>query len=127
MALVRDLAPEVFRQRHLIEGRFTVGLDEAAVGDYLLGLAAALGCRPYGEPIVFSPDAMIETGDGHPENVGYDAFLPLVDSGITAYFWTASKFFSVVICTCKGFDPDAGLALTRDVLGVTDEIVHAGF
>ncbi|MDE0780330.1 MAG: hypothetical protein OSB67_06200 [Alphaproteobacteria bacterium] len=127
MTLVRDLAPEVFRQRHLIEGRFTVAIDEAAVRDYLLGLAAALGSRPYGDPLVFSPNAMIERGDGRAENVGYDAFLPLVDSGISAYFWTASKFFSVVIYTCKGFDPDAGLTFTRDALGVTDEIVHAGF
>jgi len=126
MSLVRDLAPEVFRQRHLIEGRFTVDLDESAVRDFLLGLAAALGTKPYGDPIVFSPDGMIESGDGRAENAGYDAFLPLVDSGISAYFWTTSKFFSVVIYTCKGFDPDAGLVFTRDALGAGD-MVEAGF
>lgn len=126
LTLVPDLAPEVFRQRHLIEGRFSVDLDEDAVRAYLLGLADALGTKPYGDPIVFSPDAMIESGAGSEGNAGYDAFLPLVDSGISAYFWTASKFFSVVIYTCKGFDPDAGLAFTRDALGV-DELVEAGF
>ena len=127
MALVRDLAPAIFRQRHLIEGRFTVDLDEAAVRRFLTGLAAALGAKPYGDPIVTSPDGMIEKGQGSAENAGYDAFLPLVDSGISAYFWTVSKFFSVVIYTCKGFDPDAGLAFTRDALGVIDEMVEAGF
>jgi S-adenosylmethionine decarboxylase len=127
MALVRDLAPEIFRQRHLIEGRFTVDLDDAAVRGFLTGLAGALGATPYGDPIVFSPDGMIGKGQGSAGNAGYDAFLPLVDSGISAYFWTVSKFFSVVIYTCKGFDPDAGLAFTRDALGVTGEIVHAGF
>lgn len=126
-ALVPDLAPEVFRQRHLIEGRFSVALNESAVRDYLLGLAAALGMAPYGDPIVFSPDAMIESGTGRKENAGYDAFLPLVDSGISAYFWTGPKFFSVVVYTCKGFDPTTGLEYTREVLGVADELVDAGF
>lgn len=125
-ALVRDLAPEVFRQRHLIEGRFSVELDEAAVQDYLLGLAGALGMTPYGDPIVFSPDAMIESGTGRKENAGYDAFLPLVDSGISAYFWTGPKFFSVVVYTCAGFDPEAGLTFTRQALGA-GELVEAGF
>lgn len=125
-ALVRDLAPEVFRQRHLIEGRFSVELDESAVRNYLLGLAAALGMTPYGDPIVFSPDAMIKSGAGRQENAGYDAFLPLVDSGISAYFWTGRKFFSVVVYTCAGFDPEAGLAFTKQALGSV-ELVEAGF
>lgn len=126
MTLVPDLAPEVFRQRHLIEGRFSVGLDKSAVRDYLLGLAGALGMRPYGDPIVFSPDAMIESGAGRSENAGYDAFLPLVDSGISAYFWIGQKFFSMVIYTCKGFDADAGLRFTKTALGA-DDMVEAGF
>jgi hypothetical protein len=126
MTLVPDLAPEVFRQRHLIEGLFSVVLDESAVRDYLLGLAGALGMTPYGDPIVFSPDSMIENGAGRAENAGYDAFLPLVDSGISAYFWTGPKFFSVVIYTCKGFDPEAGLSFTRQALGA-GEMVEAGF
>lgn len=125
-ALVRDLAPEVFRQRHLIEGRFSVELDENAVCEYLLGLAAALDMTPYGDPIVFSPDAMIESGTGRKENAGYDAFLPLVDSGISAYFWTGPKFFSVVVYTCKGFEAAAGLGYTRAALGA-GEMVEAGF
>lgn len=126
MTLVADLAPEVFRQRHLIEGRFSAALDETFVRGYLLGLAGALDMTPYGDPIVFSPDAMIESGAGRAENAGYDAFLPLVDSGISAYFWTGPKFFSVVIYTCKGFDPAAGLAFTRETLEA-DEMVEAGF
>ena len=124
--LVRDLAPEIFRQHHLIEGRFSVALDEDRVGEYLLGLAGALGMAPYGDPIVFSPDSMIENGSGRAENAGYDAFLPLVDSGISAYFWTGPKFFSVVIYTCAGFVPAAGLDFTRQALGA-EELVEAGF
>ena len=92
----------------------------------MLGLAGALGMTPYGDPIVFSHDSMIDSGDGRAENAGYDAFLPLVDSGISAYFWTGPRFFSVVIYTCAAFDPAAGLDYTRQALGA-EELVEAGF
>ena len=39
----KDIAPEIFRQRLLIEGFFAREIDEAAVRDYLLGLARELG------------------------------------------------------------------------------------
>ena len=85
MSLVPDIAPEIYRQRLLVEGRFTCELDAGAVSDFLLGLAGALGLRTYGDPIVYSPDSAIAEGRGQAENAGYDAFVPLVDSGI-AYF-----------------------------------------
>jgi hypothetical protein len=40
MALVPDLVPEIFRQRHLIEGRFSVALDSDSVGEYLTCLVS---------------------------------------------------------------------------------------
>lgn len=127
MSLVRDIAPEIFRQRHLIEGRFDAALDEAGVRDYMLGLAAALDLETYGEPVVFAPGALIADGMGREINAGYDAFVPLIDSGISGYFWTQAKFFSVVVYSCAGFDPAAAVAYTRDALGATGEVVDAGF
>ncbi len=127
MSLVRDIAPEIFRQRLLVEGRFGCKLDAAAVSRFMVDLAGALGLRTYGEPIVHSPDAMIAEGEGRPENAGYDAFVPLVDSGIAAYFWTQPKFFSIVIYTCAAFDEDRAVAFTREALAVDGEMVHAGF
>ena len=41
---------------------------------------------------------------------GFDAFVPLIDSGISGYFWSARKFLSILIYTCKGFDQEAALA-----------------
>jgi len=127
MTLVRDIAPEVFRQRLLIEGRFGRALDADAVSGFLVDLAAALGLRAYGDPIVYSPDSLIAEGRGQAENAGYDAFVPLVDSGIAAYFWSAAKFFSIVIYTCAAFDEDRAVAFTREALAVDGELVHAGF
>ena len=51
----RKLAPEIFRQRMLIEGFFSREIDEAVIGEYLLGIAAHLGLRTYGAPVVFAP------------------------------------------------------------------------
>ena len=127
MTLVPDIAPEIFRQRLLVEGRFTCELDAGAVSRFMVDLAGALGLRTYGDPIVHSPDAMIASGEGRPENAGYDAFVPLVDSGIAAYFWTGPKFFSIVIYTCAAFDEDRAVAFIREALAVDGETVHAGF
>jgi hypothetical protein len=98
--MIKNLAPHVFRQRLLIEGFYTIAVDRDCIEQYLLGLTASLALRTYGAPIIFTPD----TGMGSGENAGYDAFVPLIDSGISAYFWSNAKFFSIVIYTCKGFD-----------------------
>ncbi len=127
MTIVPDIAPEVFRQRLLIEGRFGCELDAAAVSSFLVEFAGALGLRTYGDPIVYSPDSAIAEGRGQAENAGYDAFVPLVDSGIAAYFWTGPKFFSLVIYTCAAFDEARAVAFTRTALAVEGELVHAGF
>ena len=118
-----DLAPDIFRQRLLIEGYFTRAVDESVIRDYLLGLAAHLGLRTYGEPVVFAPGA----GEGRVENAGFDAFVPLIDSGISGYFWTGPRFLSVVLYTCKGFDEGAAVAYTRDYFAIEGETVTHAF
>jgi len=67
---MRDLAPDITRQRLLIEGYFTTAVDRDAVERYLLGLARHLDLTTYGTPVVHSP-----AGEGKPENQGFDAFI----------------------------------------------------
>lgn len=122
-ASTTDLAPSVFRQRLLVEGFFTGRIDENRVRRFLTDLAAALDLRIYGEPVVFTP----ASGMGRDDNAGFDAFVPLIDSGISAYFWTAPSFFSVVLFTCKGFDEDTAIARIAALLGVEDEVVSHAF
>ena len=62
----------------------------------------------YGKPTIFSP-----SGAGRKENQGYDAFVPLIDSGISAYVWKSSKFTSVLIYSCKKFDARKALKITK--------------
>jgi len=120
---IKNLAPEIFRQRLLIEGFFERPIDEAAIRAYLLGLAAHLDLRTYGEPVVFAP----ASGEGRAENAGFDAFVPLIDSGISGYFWTGPRFLSVVLYTCKGFDPDRAVAFTREHFAIEGEIATLAF
>ena len=119
---MRNLAPDIFRQRLLVEGWYTVDVDREAVGRYLLEVAAHLGLRTYAEPIVFSPAGM-----GKEENQGFDAFVPLIDSGISAYVWTGPRFVSVLLYTCKGFDETAAVEFTRRWFGVTGEVASLSF
>ena len=122
-APVKNIAPEVFRQRLLVGGYFGREVDEAVIRGYLLGLAAHLDLRTYGEPVIFAP----ESGTGREENAGFDAFVPLIDSGISGYFWTGPRFLSVVLYTCKGFDEDAAVDFTRDYFAIAGEIVTHAF
>jgi S-adenosylmethionine decarboxylase len=112
---VRDLAPHVFRQRLLLEGYYAGDVTRERLTAYLLGVAAHLDLKAYGEPTIYSP-----AGVGKAGNQGFDAFLPLIDSGISAYVWSSAKFFSIVLYTCKGFDTQAAIAYTREFFGVND-------
>ena len=113
---MRNLAPEVFRQRLLVEGRYAGEVTRERLAAYLLGVAAHLDLKAYGEPTIYAP-----AGLGKAENQGFDAFLPLIDSGIAAYVWSSAKFFSVVLYTCKGFDAQAAVGYTREFFG-TDAV-----
>jgi hypothetical protein len=101
---MKNLAPNITRQRLLIEGFYQNEVDEEVIKDYFKTVTESLSLRMYGDPIIFSPG-----GEGKEENQGYDAFVPLIDSGISLYIWVNSKFFSLIIYTCKDFDEEKAL------------------
>jgi len=106
---MRTLAPHILRQRLLMEGIYTTDVDRDALARYMSGLAVHLDMRAYGEPVIYSP-----AGVGKAENQGFDAFLPLIDSGIAAYVWSSARLFSIVLYTCKGFDAPRAVDFTRE-------------
>lgn len=107
---MKNIAPEITRQRLLIEGYYQVDVDESTIRDYFYGISQKLELRIYGSPIIFSP----ETGMGQDENMGYDAFVPLIDSGISLYIWSKAKFLSTIIYTCKKFEKDKAIGFTKN-------------
>lgn len=106
---MNKLAPHITRQRLLIEGFYDREVDEKTIRDYFKIVTGQLELRTYGDPIIFSPG-----GEGKAENQGYDAFVPLIDSGISLYVWTGEKFFSAVLYTCKAFNASTAVQVTKD-------------
>lgn len=112
---MRNLAPDIRRQRLMIEGFYDIDVTEETIREFFKTITDGLSLRMYGEPIIFSPG-----GEGKEENQGYDAFVPLIDSGISLYVWSASKFFSCIIYTCKDFDETAALRISKDFFQIAD-------
>ena len=121
--MTKRLAPEIFRQRLLLEAYYDIAVSRETVSRFLLELAAALELRTYGEPVVFAP----ASGMGRDENAGYDGFVPLIDSGISIYVWSRARFVSIVIYTCKGFDEDRAHAFSREFFNIQGELVGQSF
>ena len=112
---MKNLAPEIFRQRLLIEAKYDSEIDKEKILQYFEQIAKTLGTHIYGKLEVHSTD-----GKGKWINQGYDALAPLVDSGISVYVWTNAKFLSVLIYTCKKFDPKTALAFTKKFFKIKD-------
>ncbi len=111
---MEDIAPQIIRQRLLIEANFSIEVTAETVKKYLLELAINLDLKTYGEPIIHSP-----SGEGKEENQGFDAFVPLIDSGIALYVWTNEKFLSCVLYTCKKFSNQKALDFTKKYFKTT--------
>lgn len=107
------LAPEIYRQRLLIEGFYNSEVNEVVIRRFFEGFTKELQLKTYGEATVFSPEGMGQDG-----NQGYDAFIPLIDSGISLYVWTSSKFLSLIIFTCKSFDEELAIAFTKNFFSI---------
>ena len=105
---MKNIAPDIFRQRFLIEGFYEISVDKSVIRKYFSEICTQLKLRMYGKPIIFSPG-----GEGKKENQGYDAFVPLIDSGISVYVWTNKKFVSIILYTCKGFASEEAKEFTK--------------
>ncbi len=110
---MKNIAPNITRQRLLIEGFFNIEVDKLTIENYFTIITSSLQLKMYGKPIIFSPRE-----EGKEDNQGYDAFAPLIDSGISVYVWSASKFLSIIIFTCKDFDEKTALKITKEYFGI---------
>jgi len=109
---MKNIEPQIFRKRLIVEGRYTIGMDENAIKDFLKKLSERAGMTPLFEPIIFSPK-------GHPLHHGIAGFLGWVESGCAVYTWEKFSFFAIEIFTCKDFS-------TADVLKFIKEFFLAG-
>lgn len=105
---MKNLAPKIKRQRLLIEGFYNINVDEKVIHHYYQTVTAALKLRVYGLPTIH-----VTSGKGKEINQGYDAFVPLIDSGIYLGVWANQKFISIIIYTCKDFDEAKAISVTK--------------
>jgi hypothetical protein len=111
--MINNLAPDITRKRLLLEGFYSVEAGKEVIQKYFEFITKELNLRTYSDPIIF------ETGDqGKKENQGYDAFVPLIDSGISCYVWVNKKFFSAIIYTCKDFDENKAVSASKTFWGI---------
>ena len=119
---MKDLEPKVFRQRALIEAKINIEVTKNTIEDYLKGLTDYLQLRIYSDPIVYSTSGV----SGKEVNQGFDAFVPLIDSGISISAWVNMKFIAVLIHTCKQFQVEKAVEFTKKYFKTT-EIVYKEF
>ncbi len=110
-----SIAPDIFRKRLLIEGYFKTEVTEDKLKAFFSLITTGLGLRTYGEPIIHQTG-----GKGKAVNQGFDAFVPLIDSGIYIGVWTNAKFLSTILYTCAEFDAEKAVILVKDFFQFSD-------
>jgi hypothetical protein len=105
---MKNIAPDIFRKRLLIEGHYNIVVTEETIKKFFYYITDNLSLRTYGAPVIHTT-----TDVGKEINQGYDAFIPLIDSGIYMGVWVNKRFLSLVIYTCKYFDADEALRKTK--------------
>jgi hypothetical protein len=113
-APMRDLAPEIHRQRLVVEGLVTAPIVEEDIKVYLKELGCLADMRVLTEPVTnLSP------------LYGWAAWVHWETSGAHFYAWDVPRlFFSVDLYTCKAFDADAVVAFTREYFQASDVESH---
>lgn len=106
---MKDLAPEIYRQRAVIEGSPHHELKAQEIKDYLKGLSLVLHMKTLIEPMTHrSP------------TYGEAAWIHWESSGAHFYAWDYPRlFFSVDIYTCKPFDVYDAVNYTKEFFNVS--------
>jgi S-adenosylmethionine decarboxylase len=113
---VRDLAPNILRQRLVVEGSVSSPIEAADIVRYLKELGRVTEMQVLTEPVTHSSPMY-----------GWAGWVHWETSGAHFYAWDAPhQFFSVEIYTCKAFDADEVTAFTAQFFKAT-ETVSRGF
>ncbi len=99
-----ELAPEILRQRLVVEGVPARPVDDEQIRRYLSALSREVGMVQLIEPVTHRSDLY-----------GWAGWIHWETSGAHFYAWERPRlFFSVDLYTCKAFDVDTAVSFTRD-------------
>ena len=110
---MKDIAPDVYRQRMFIEGLREEPFTAEEISAYLEELGKVLDMLPLAQPYT-----------NLSEKYGWSAWMHWETSGVHFYSWDKRNpvFFSVDIYTCKEFDYETATTFTKDYLKATEVI-----
>tara|TARA_Y100001973_G_scaffold93607_1_gene144691 strand:- start:3027 stop:3380 length:354 start_codon:yes stop_codon:yes gene_type:complete len=103
-----DLAPDICRQRIIIEGILHNPFQAEQMHYYMRGMTKALKMTEATAPFCnYDPD------------YGWCAYVHWKESGMHIYAWDDRKppFFSVDIYTCRAFDAQTPINYTQEFFG----------
>ena len=104
----KDLAPDIVRQRLVVEGTLHNVFLPENMTTYCKEITEVLKMTYIGPPICnYEPE------------YGWCAYMHWKESGMHIYSWDnrIPKFFSIDIYTCRAFDPADALAYTEEFFG----------
>lgn len=105
---MKDLAPDIYRQRLIVEGYPEKPISDDDIKDYLKNLSKVTDMVTLIEPVTHMSD-----------KYGWAGWVHWETSGAHFYAWERPRlFFSVDIYTCKEFSVDAVISFTENYFGV---------
>lgn len=106
---MENLAPNIYRQRLVIEGIPTKAISDADIKDYLSKLSNVLGMVTVLEPVTHLSS-----------KYGWAGWIHWETSGAHFYAWEQPMlFFSVDIYTCKAFKDQTAIDFTTQYFHAT--------
>lgn len=106
----RNISPDIFRQRLIIEGVTPQKIDDARISDYLKELSS-----------VCKMNALMDPFTHRSPKFGWSGWMHWETSGVHFYAWDQpNSFFSVDIYTCKQFSCEDAFAFTKKYFNTND-------
>jgi S-adenosylmethionine decarboxylase len=110
-----DLAPEIYRQRLVVEGLVDAPIGREEIESYLSQLSEVLGMITVLEPVTHQSDKF-----------GWAGWIHWETSGAHFYAWDQPRlFFSVDIYTCKWFSAEKATQFTSEFFGASTVVCRA--
>lgn len=108
----KNLAPDIVRQRVVMEALTPELVTAEQIEDYLVKLSAELKMRPLRDPYTYPA-----------EDIGFGGWIHWITSGAHVYSYKGDpSLVSIDAYTCKPFDPEKAVAFTKKYFN-TIEIV----
>ena len=109
---MQDLAPDIYRQRLVVEGLCPDPIDAVTISAYLSRLSTAIDMVQLIEPVMHQSPLY-----------GWAGWIHWETSGAHFYAWdTPRRFFSVDVYACKPFAAETVVELTREWFAATEVV-----